>query len=136
MAELNVAVASIIARFDERRVALWEEYFGDEMSGGQHRFLRLALRLYAAHAQGRPPYKKTDVARFIPVEHNASAVKYLQIAENRGWIQFIPDPRDRRKIQVHPTEMLLQMTRIYLSELAKAIVATDAALAKVGDPRV
>lgn len=94
----------------------WERYFGNETSRGQPKFQKLVLRLFIAHENGSPLFKM-EAAKLLPADNSVTAMKYLLQAQARGWVQFVADAIDRRRIQVVATPQILENARAYLTEL-------------------
>jgi len=108
----------LIADFEDDRDASWRKHFSDELSKGLPRYQKLICRLYTSEE----PLLKMEAAALFPTNDKSSGIKYLNIAEQRGWIRFSSDQTDGRKVKVIPTYKLVQMTEAYLAELASLLV--------------
>jgi hypothetical protein len=103
------------AVFDEALLKYWESLFDEEDRKLAPYFRMLMLKLYIYHEQNKKMYKM-GACRFIPVDHAASAKKYVDLAEQKGWIRFEPETRDKRKIIVEPCQSLLDMIDNYVDK--------------------
>jgi len=54
---------------------------------------------------------KSQACRFIPIGHTNTCKKYLEEAQARGYIKFVADKNDSRRINVVPTEDLIAYVR-------------------------
>jgi hypothetical protein len=86
-------------------------------------FLRLMVKLYKNHKQGKVLHKM-DACRFIPVKHAISAKKYIDLANEKGWVEFVDDDSDKRKTVVQPSEILLKIVESYVTDSAQKIRTT------------
>lgn len=116
-----------VATFDEEFVDYWENLFDEEDRELAPYFRRVMIRLYIYHAQNKLMYKM-DACRFIPVKHASSAKKYIDLAEKKGWIKFIPEIKDKRKTIVQPSDELLQLVERHLLHAVDTIGATSSDL--------
>jgi hypothetical protein len=66
----------------------------------------LLVVIYEHHLNGKF-ITKSQACRFIPIGHSNTCKRYLEEAEARGYVKFVPDDRDSRRINVVPTEELI-----------------------------
>lgn len=72
--------------------AYWGEVFGDDVFYDLN-YSDLFTRMWLA---GERQFKKTELYAFMPKVSHRTAVKYVQIAIERGLLLQEPDSRDRR----------------------------------------
>ena len=129
----DLTAALITAKFEDDERKIWEETFGKDLLQGQRAYQKLALRLFEYHCNSRSVFK-TTAAKLLPAQHSVTALKYLDEAEKRGWVTFIPDDIDGRKIHVVPTDTFLELTRTYLRALTSLLSKRVQELKQLEDP--
>src|SRR5712692_3577156 len=104
------AAVLMAAQLEELRLRQWEQFFEPDERELAPYLRRLIAELYIAEAKNRPTFKTTAL-RLIPVKHTVSAQKYLTQAAQKGWLIFIPDKIDKRRIIVKQSPHLLRLFR-------------------------
>jgi len=105
--QINRVITSKLVSFDE---------FVDTVNATAHDvkvvlFLsRLLDRIFEYRIKGLT-LTKTQACRMIPAEHIETCKKYVDDAERLGFIRFEPDPIDKRKTIIVPTEELIDYVR-------------------------
>ena len=113
------------ARFDQEYIDHWTNLFDDEDKGLAPYFRRLMVKLWEYEKRNIVVHK-TAACRLIPVQHSVSAKKYIDLANERGWITFIEDRGDKRKTVVRPSAKLLEMVERHLLAAHEKIESTAA----------
>ena len=72
--------------------ACWGEVFGDDIFYDLN-YSDLFTRMWLARDR---PFKKTELYAFMPKVSHRTAVKYVQMAIERGLLQEAADPQDGR----------------------------------------
>lgn len=72
--------------------ACWGEVFGDDIFYDLN-YSDLFTRMWL---EGERRFKKTELYAFMPKVSHRTAVKYVQLAVERGLLREAADPRDRR----------------------------------------
>lgn len=116
------------AQFDQEYLDYWTNLFNDEDKALAPHFRRLMIKLWE-YDKKRLVMHKSAACRLIPVQHADSAKKYVNLIEQKGWIDFIDDPNDKRKTIVKPSPKLLELVKKHLLVSAGKIKTTAAELA-------
>jgi len=66
--------------------------------------------IYEHHLNGKF-ITKSQACRFIPVGHTNTCLRYVEEAEARGFIRFVADKNDARRLRVIPTDDLISYVR-------------------------
>ncbi|CCD84771.1 protein of unknown function [Bradyrhizobium sp. ORS 285] len=70
----------------------------------------LLVVIYEHHLRGKH-INKTQAYRLIPIGHTNTCKKYVEEAAKRGFIRFVPDEKDSRRLNVVPTDDLISYVR-------------------------
>jgi hypothetical protein len=113
------------AQFDHEYLDYWTNLFDDEDKALAPHFRRLMIKLWE-YDKKHLVMHKSAACRLIPVQHSDSAKKYVNLVEQKGWITFVDDPKDKRKTIVKPSSKLLNLVEQHLLASAGKITSTAA----------
>jgi hypothetical protein len=113
------------AQFDQEYLDYWINLFDEEDKALAPHFRRLMIKLWEYEKKNLVMHK-TAACRLIPVQHSVSAKKYINLVEQKGWITFVDDQKDKRKTIVRPSIKLLDLVEQHLLASAGKIKSTAA----------
>lgn len=126
----RVLLAHELRNFEKLMLRLEEEH--EELF---YRYVyRLLLKVYELNLHGRY-MSKMQACRYIPLRHQAAAQSYLHEAEERGFIEMRPNPRDGRKTDIIPRKQLIEFVEEQLENAGDELRVAMAELGQERTPR-
>ena len=105
---IRAAVAHKRSTFND----FMEEILSDHQDDRRfHFYIDNLLIIIYEHSLNGKYISKTQACRLIPVGHTNTCKKYVEEAEAKGFINFVPDQKDARRLNVVPTDDLINYVR-------------------------
>jgi hypothetical protein len=102
----------------------FEQFWDTAIESGGSDFIKyvyaLLFRVYELHLEDKY-MTKMQACRYIPLQHAATCKKYMDIARDKGFFEYVDSESDHRKTIVKPGPQLIDFVEERISSSAAEI---------------
>lgn len=99
----------------------FEQFWDTAIESGGSDFIKyvyaLLFRVYELHLENKY-MTKMQACRYIPLHHAATCKKYMDIARDKGYFEYVNSESDQRKQMVQPGPQLIEFVEERISNSA------------------
>lgn len=121
MTENDELIGRFLRHKDEEFASFVEDLFSEEDGSFYYYAKALLFKVYEMDMKGKR-MTKMQACRYVPSQHAGTCRKYVDIAQNKGFITLKKSAHDKRRIDVIPNEQLTHWVR---REIEKEIRAAN-----------